>query len=102
MTAATQGTTFRVLDAMDAPYEGRILRLRLQSGEPPSLKALKGGHLRATAPDGRTVTLRVLDFPTFFGKPSTDRLARTGRVDVRVVEEEGEGPVGARWLVSLA
>jgi hypothetical protein len=43
--------------------------------------------------------LRVLGFALFGGKPSDDRLARTGRVDVHV-EELGEGdPVGLRWEV---
>lgn len=93
---------FRVLDAMDAPHEGRILRLRLQSGEAPTVKSLKGARLRATAADGRTATVRVEGFALFGGKPSDDRLARTGRVDVQVAEEEGDGPVGLRWEVTFA
>ena len=47
--------TFRVLDAMDAPHGGRIVRLRLQSGEPPSIRRLKGARLRATSVDGTTM-----------------------------------------------
>ena len=38
--------TFRVLDAMDAPHGGRILRLRLQSGEAPSIGELRGARPR--------------------------------------------------------
>lgn len=61
--------------------------------------SLKGARFRAVSPDGqeeRTVTIR--DFAVFGGKPSDDRLARTGRVDVQV-DEEGEdaGPVSLRW-----
>ena len=89
--------TFRVLDAMDAPHGGRILRLRLQSGEAPSIGALKAARLRATSADGTTTTLTVRGFAVFGGKPSDDRLARTGRVDVHV-DEDGP-PVGMRWEI---
>ncbi len=87
---------------MDAPHSGRILRLRLQSGEAPSIKALKGARFLAVAPDGRECHVRVKGFAAFGGKPSDDRLARTGRVDVQVEEEDGEGPVSLRWEMSLA
>lgn len=96
------GATFRVLDAMDAPLRGRILRLRLQSGEAPSVKALKGARLRARSPDGDEKIVRVEGFAVFGGKASDERLARTGRVDLHVTEE-GEGPpVGLRWEVTPA
>ena len=100
---STGRVTFKVLDAMDAPHRGRILRLRLQSGETPSIKALKGATLHAVSPDGeheRTVT--VEGFAVFGGKPSDARLARTGRVDVHVTEEgdADEPPVSLRWKVS--
>ncbi|MDH3271279.1 MAG: sterol carrier protein domain-containing protein [Gemmatimonadota bacterium] len=93
------GVTFRVLDAMDAPHRGRILRLRLQSGEAPSIKSLKGSVLRAVSPDGVECTIRVLGFALFGGKPSDERLARTGRVDVHVEELDDTGPVALRWEV---
>ena len=99
MASKTGDATFRVLDAMDAPHEGRILRLRLQSGEPPSIKSLKGARLKAVSPDGEAeATVRVKGFAVFGGKPSDERLARTGRVDVHV-EEEGDPdrPVSLRW-----
>ena len=100
--ATTQGTrqpTFRVLDAMDAPHGGRILRLRLQSGEAPSIRALKGARLTATPPGGGpATTVLVNGFAVFGGKPSNERLARTGRVDVHVEEVSG-APVGLRWEI---
>ena len=99
--ATNQGTrhpTFRVLDAMDAPHGGRIVRLRLQSGEAPSIGSLKAARLRATSPDGKSTTLTVRGFAVFGGKPSDERLARTGRVDLHVDEENGP-PVGLRWEV---
>ena len=101
MPAETQprtGVVFRVLDAMDAPHFGRILRLRLHSGEAPAIKSLKGSEMTAVSPDGAECRLRVLGFALFGGKPSNDRFARTGRVDVHVEELEG-GPVGLRWEV---
>jgi hypothetical protein len=100
--ATTQGArhpTFRVLDAMDAPHGGRIVRLRLQSGEPPKIGALKGARLKATSTDGRSsTTLKVLGFAVFGGKPTDERLARTGRIDLHV-DEEGGPPVGLRWEI---
>jgi hypothetical protein len=35
----------------------------------------------------------------FGGKPSNERFARTGRVDVHVEELEG-GPIGLQWEVT--
>lgn len=101
-TSTGQGTVFRVLDAMDAPHTGRILRLRLQSGEAPSVKSLKDSELRAVGPDGEECRLRVTGFAVFGGKQSDDRLARTGRIDVHVDEIGDGGPIGLRWEVSPA
>ena len=86
---------------MDAPHSGRILRLRLQAGEAPSVRALRGARLKATAPDGRTCSAKVAGFAIVGGKPSDERLARTGRVDVHAEEEEGQGPIGLQWEISL-
>lgn len=86
---------------MDAPHQGRILRLRLQAGEAPSIRALRGARIRAKAPDGRTCEAKVTGFALFGGKPSDARLARTGRVDVHVEEADGQGPIGLQWEVTL-
>jgi hypothetical protein len=40
-----------------------------------------------------------MGFAVFGGKPSDDRLARTGRIDVHIEEIEG-GPIGLRWEVT--
>jgi len=101
-TAAGHGVVFRVLDAMEGPHTGRILRLRLQSGEAPSVRSLRGAELLAVAPTGGRCRLRVTGFAVFGGKPSDDRLARTGRVDVHVEELDDTGPVGLRWEVRPA
>lgn len=94
-------TTFTVIDALDAPHGGRILRLRLTEGGAPTVKALRGARLRAVAPDGEVRTMRVQGFPVFGGRPSQDRLERTGRVDVHVEHDDEGPPVGLRWSVSL-
>jgi hypothetical protein len=105
-TQQTRPATFTVLDAMDAPHEGRILRLQLEDGDAPGVRALKGARIVARSPDGTERRLRVLGFPSFGGRPSDARLARTGRIDVHVrVDDEGEGvgaDVGLLWQVSLA
>lgn len=86
---------------MDAPHHGRILRLRLQGGEAPTIRTLRGARLTATAPDGRTVEAKVTGFALVGGRPSDERLARTGRVDVHVDEGSGDGPIGLQWEVVL-
>ncbi|HET9947985.1 MAG TPA: hypothetical protein VFQ22_03560 [Longimicrobiales bacterium] len=97
--ASGRKAVFRVLDAMDAPHTGRILRLRLQSGEAPPVRSLKGAEMRAVSPDGAECRFRVKGFAVFGGKPSDDRFMRTGRVDLHVEELDGTGPIGARWEV---
>lgn len=93
---------FLVLDAMNAPHGGQILRLRLQSGEAPALRRLKSARLAATGPDGETTHVKVRGFALVGGKPSEDRFHRTGRVDVHVEPESGEAqPVGLRWDVGI-
>jgi hypothetical protein len=105
MTATrTQSATFRVLDVLNAPHGGKILRLRLHSGEAPTVKTLKGARMKAVAPDGSAERyFRVDGFAVFGGRPSDERFSRTGRIDVHVVEE-GPGssrvpPVSLRWEV---
>lgn len=98
-TSTRSGVSYRVLDAMDAPHSGRILRLRLQSGEAPAIKSIKGSEFRATSPDGVECRFRVLGFALFGGKPSNERFARTGRVDVHVEELDDNGPIGLQWEV---
>ena len=85
---------------MDAPHSGRILRLRLQSGDAPSIKSLRGAEMRAVSPDGDECHIRVRGFAVFGGKPTNERLARTGRVDLHVEEIDDGGPIGLRWEVT--
>ena len=98
MTAQKLGTkrVFRVIDSMDAPARGRVIRLRLSGGPPPTVKDLKEARLIARSPGGEEETLQVLGFAVIGGKPSDARLSRTGRADL-VVDREGEnGRPGVR------
>ncbi|HEX9887244.1 MAG TPA: hypothetical protein VGA70_12190 [Longimicrobiales bacterium] len=95
--------TFRVLDALDAPDGGRILRLRLQSGDAPAIRDLKGARMRARSPDGEVEReFSIKGFALLGGRPSNRRLARTGKVDLHVTMDNGEGapPVTLRWEVT--
>lgn len=94
-------TRFRVLDAMPAPHGGRILRLRLQEGDPPPLRSLRSATLTASGPDGNTAEAEVAGFAVFGGKPSAERFARSGRIDVHVTGETADAIV-ARWDVEIA
>jgi hypothetical protein len=103
MSTRSTAATFRVLDALNGPHGGRILRLRLQTGEAPSVKALKGARMRAVSPDGSVERFFEIDgFAVFGGHASDERLARTGRVDVHVKDENpGADPeVSLRWEVT--
>lgn len=95
-------STFRVLESFDHPHGGRILRLRLQGGEAPSLKELKGATLLARGPDGEEDRIKVGGFALFGGKPSDARLIRTGRIDVVLDQEDGGSgdAVVRRWTLS--
>lgn len=101
---ATDGrrAIFKVIDALDHPHGGRILRLRLQQGDAPSVRELKGARLRATSPDGEERILVVEDFALTGGKASDERLARTGRADLHVyaADDRAEPPVTLEWTIT--
>ena len=92
-------TVFKVIDAMDVPYGGRLLRLRLQEGSAPSIKQLRGSRFKARSPGGEEESLRVVGFALSGGRPSDARLTRTGRIDLMVsLEGNGTRPRTAiRW-----
>lgn len=90
-------TSFRVIDSLDAPHDGRILRLLLVAGHPPKLGALRNLEMVATSPWGRICRLRVVDFVVLGGKVRQARLNTTGRIDVRVKEIDTSGPIEIGW-----
>jgi len=93
---------FRVIDAMNLPYRGRLVRLRLAEGSAPPIRDLKGGRLLARSPEGGEEILRVLDFAVVGGRPTDVRLARTGRIDLVVDSDDGKRApsVAAHWKVT--
>ncbi len=101
MAKAKSGRTeFRVIDALDHPHSGRILRVRLHQGEAPSIRSLKGTTLRAESPRGEQRSVTVRGFALTGGKTSDARLHETGRLDLHV-EETGDGPpIGLQWILS--
>lgn len=88
---------YSVIDALDHPHGGRILRLRLRQGEALTLKELKGGGLIATT-EGAEEQLQVDGFALFGGKLTDARLALTGRVDVHV-RGEGARTIESGWTI---
>lgn len=67
------------------------------------MKALKGARMRAVSPDGKVERYFKVDgFAVFGGRPSDDRLSRSGRVDVHVIDEDSGGapPISLRWEVT--
>ena len=87
----------RVIDALDHPHGGKILRTRVAGETFPAPGDLKGKRFRAASPAGDERTILVLGFPVTGGKLSTRRIRETGRVDLHI-EETGEGaPVDLRW-----
>ena len=97
-----QKVAFLVIDAMDAPFRGRIIRLRLQGGHPPASRELKGAVLQAKSPQGEEETLKVVGFFLPGGRPSDARLTRTGRVDLIVEKKDGDDRpiVSAKWEIT--
>ncbi|NIP59542.1 MAG: hypothetical protein GWM92_14550 [Gemmatimonadetes bacterium] len=101
--AENRSAVFHVLDAMDHPHGGRILRLRLDRGDAPSLRELREATLVAVSGEGERRELEVGGFADLGGKASDERLARTGRVDVHALDSDGKDgpPVDLKWEVRL-
>ena len=98
--AQAHQVVFKVSDIMDGPHKGWILRLRLHTGEAPTIKEIKGARMALRSAEGVSREVVVRSFPTFGGKPSDDRLARSGRLDVSVepADSGAEAPsVVERW-----
>jgi len=90
---------FKVIDAMDAPHGGRLLRLKLVDGMAPALSEIKGGTFDTRDPGGDSGgRVRVDGFAVFGGKASTSRFEKTGRVDVQVFGvDSNPAEIGLKW-----
>lgn len=93
---------FRVVDAIRHPHGGYILRLRLDGGDPPPVRRIKGSEWWLFPADERDRSrIRVDDFATLGGKVSDARFKRTGHLDVHVtVLEEGEEAIDLQWRMA--
>ena len=93
---------FRVVDAIRHPHGGYILRLRLDRGEAPSVRQVKGSEWVVFPEDERDrVRVRVDDFAAIGGEVSDARFKNIGRLDVHVsVVEEGEEPIDLQWQMA--
>ena len=111
MASSSEVARWRVSDVSEVPLRGFILRLRLQDGA-PSVKDLKGGTLRVTAPTsfGRMHIARVVgirDFAVSGGRASQAYVDRYGLVDVIVSAEDavggadGDSPIRIGWTATL-
>jgi hypothetical protein len=103
MSAASRShkTVFKVLDAMDAPHGGRLLKLRLQSGDTPTVRELRGARMQAQSPDGDTTcTFAIESIALFGGRAHDERLARTGRIDVHIEGGSDADQISLTWQVS--
>ena len=94
--------TFKVIDSMDGPHGGRILRLKSVTRSPPGLGTLRNLEMVAIGPSGRICRVRVLDFVVIGGKVRQKRFNATGRIDVRVTEIDDSGPVTLGWKLRPA
>ena len=91
---------FRVIDAMNAPHTGQILRVRFAGGRTPPLREIKGARLQARSPEGSEASIKVMAFSTIGGRPSDARFGRTGRLDLVVEADPGDPAVGIRWTLT--
>jgi hypothetical protein len=86
---------------MDAPHGGRLLKLRLQSGEAPSVRELRSARMQAQSPDGDlTCTFEIEHIALFGGRAPDERLARTGRIDVHIEGGHDADQIDLTWQVS--
>ena len=94
------GLEMKVLDVLNHPHGGRILRVRLKGNDLPVPKELRGLTLNATGPRGQERRVSVRGFSLTGGRVSRERLEETRRLDLHV-EEEGDGPpVDLRWKLT--
>ncbi len=92
---------FKVIDAMDGPHGGRMLRLKLIDGMAPTLREIKGGTFDTRDPSGASGgRIRVEAFAVFGGKATNERFEKTGRVDVQVFGVDRDpSEVDLKWEV---
>jgi hypothetical protein len=91
---------FRVSDSLVVPLRGRLLRLRLLSGNPRASSLAVGKRLRVRAPDGNERDVRILDHSITGGSLSQAGLDAKREVDVIVADQDSTidgAPIEIGW-----
>lgn len=90
---------FKVIDAMDAPYGGRLLKLKLIDGMAPTLREIKGGTFDTVSPSGDSGgRVQVEGIAVFGGRATNARFEKTGRVDVQVLGvDRSPSEISLQW-----
>ena len=94
---------FRVSDSLAVPLRGHMLRLRLLEGGPAVGDLGVGRRLTLKSPTGAARTITIRDHAVTGGRPTQERLDRTGEFDVIISAEDagrGEELVGIGWVVT--
>ncbi|HSJ26440.1 MAG TPA: hypothetical protein VK929_17305 [Longimicrobiales bacterium] len=90
---------FRVSDVVDVPLRGRVLRLRVVDGTPALDDLAVGRDLLLRSPSGEDRRVRITAHSVTAGKPSQERLDRTGEFDVLIDEGSVAGdPIEIGWM----
>ncbi len=94
---------FTVIEARSGPHGGLTLKLRFDSGKLPKIRKLLNTTLTAIDPKlQEPFELEVAGFPVFGGKPSIDRLYRTGRIDLNVnCSQEESKQIRSGWQILI-
>lgn len=93
---------FTVVNVMDVPLRGVLLRLRLQEGVPSLRELGPGRRLLLRSPAGEEREVRVLDFSVTGGRATQSRLERMRELDVIVARDDAwsDGrPIRIGWSV---
>jgi hypothetical protein len=89
---------FRVSDVVGVPLRGTVLRLRVTDGA-PSMDALGvGARLRLRTPAGGEHEVRIRGHSLTGGKPTQERLDRTGELDVLIEDGALGEDIQIGWL----
>jgi hypothetical protein len=93
--------SLRVSDVVDVPLRGTMLRLRVAEGQPSMSDLGVGSRLRVRGMGGAEREVRIVAHAVTGGKPTQERLERTGELDVVVEEVSGsQEPIEIGWMAS--
>jgi hypothetical protein len=92
---------FRVSDVVEVPLRGIMLRLRVVEGAPALGDLGVGREVVLRSPSGEERRARITAHSVTVGKPSQERLDRTGEFDVIIdPASTAGGPIQIGWMAS--